>query len=103
MASRCFCSYRHVRTLLFQWQRAGWLRWQGKAGRGGHGLLTFLTTPDRLGQQLLEMALAQLVNLLRPMMGGQWQNDTLVLRISYYRPLESVAPSSTWRARFSPA
>lgn len=108
MARRCFCSDRHVRTLLSQWQQAGWLRWQGKAGRGGHGLLTFLTTPDRLRQQLLqtqlqagkgtdalqllEMAPAQLVNLLRPMMGGQWQNDAPVLRIPYYRPLESVAP-----------
>lgn len=26
MASRCFCSDRHLRTLLSQWQHAGWLR-----------------------------------------------------------------------------
>jgi MarR-like DNA-binding transcriptional regulator SgrR of sgrS sRNA len=25
-------------------------------------------------------------------MGGQWQNDSPVLRIPYYRPLESTEP-----------
>lgn len=108
MASRCFCSDRHLRTLLSQWQQAGWLRWQGESGRGKLGRLTFLRTPEQLRQQLLQtqlqagnaaealqlldMAPDRLVNLLRPLMGGQWQNDAPVLRIPYYRPLESVAP-----------
>lgn len=108
MASRCFCSERHLRTLLSQWQQAGWLRWQGESGRGKLGLLTFLRTPEQLRQQLLQtqlqagnaaealqvldMAPERLVSLLRPLMGGQWQNDAPVLRIPYYRPLESVAP-----------
>ncbi|MEZ3499749.1 SgrR family transcriptional regulator [Pantoea sp. KPR_PJ] len=108
MASRCFCSDRHLRTLLSQWQHAGWLRWQGESGRGKQGLLTFLCSPEQLRQQLLqtqlqagnaaealqllEMDPGRLVTLLRPLMGGQWQNDAPVLRIPYYRPLESVAP-----------
>lgn len=108
MASRCFCSDRHLRTLLSQWQHAGWLRWQGESGRGKLGLLTFLRTPEQLRQQLLQtqlqagnaaealqvldMAPERLMSLLRPLMGGQWQNDAPVLRIPYYRPLESVAP-----------
>ncbi len=108
MASRCFCSDRHLRTLLSQWQQAGWLYWQGESGRGKLGRLTFLRTPEQLRQQLLQtqlqagnaaealqlldMAPDRLVNLLRPLMGGQWQNDAPVLRIPYYRPLESVAP-----------
>ncbi|HBB3963096.1 TPA: hypothetical protein KAL08_000855 [Escherichia coli] len=29
LAERCFCSERHVRTLLRQAQEAGWLEWQG--------------------------------------------------------------------------
>ncbi|PLP84616.1 hypothetical protein JM40_03985, partial [Salmonella enterica] len=27
LAERCFCSERHLRTLLRQAQQAGWLRW----------------------------------------------------------------------------
>jgi len=108
MASRCFCSDRHLRTLLSQWQHAGWLRWQGESGRGKLGTLTFLRSPEQLRQQLLQtqlqagnaaealqvldMAPERLVDLLRPLMGGQWQNDAPVLRIPYYRPLDSVAP-----------
>ncbi|HAT24694.1 MAG TPA: peptide ABC transporter substrate-binding protein, partial [Pantoea septica] len=54
MASRCFCSDRHLRTLLSQWQHAGWLRWQGESGRGKLGTLTFLRSPEQLRQQLLQ-------------------------------------------------
>ncbi|MGC0091992.1 SgrR family transcriptional regulator, partial [Enterobacter asburiae] len=28
LAARCFCSERHVRTLLRQAQEAGWLSWR---------------------------------------------------------------------------
>lgn len=30
LAARCFCSERHVRTLLRQAQDAGWLSWQAR-------------------------------------------------------------------------
>ncbi len=30
LAERCFCSERHVRTLLRQAQEAGWLEWQAQ-------------------------------------------------------------------------
>ncbi|PUM81354.1 peptide ABC transporter substrate-binding protein, partial [Salmonella enterica subsp. enterica serovar Dublin] len=34
LAERCFCSERHLRTLLRQAQQAGWLRWEAQSGRG---------------------------------------------------------------------
>lgn len=108
MAECCFCSERHLRTLLTQWQQAGWLRWQGEAGRGKRGTLIFLCSPDQLRQQLLRQQLdaglsAQAIQLLQlapdglftvlqPLMGGQWHNDAPVLRIPYYRPLDNLAP-----------
>ncbi|MEG3128561.1 SgrR family transcriptional regulator [Pantoea cypripedii] len=108
MAQHCFCSERHIRTLLRQWQEAGWLRWLGTAGRGKQGTLTFLTTPDQLRQQLLQQQLAageatqalqvldvqpeHLLTMLRPLMGGQWLNQAPVLRIPYYRSLEALLP-----------
>lgn len=108
MAQHCFCSERHVRTLLRQWQQAGWLRWKGVAGRGKQGELTFLLSPDQLRQQLLTRQLdageavqalqvldlqpEKLVKMLRPLMGGQWQNQAPVLRIPYYRAMEPLRP-----------
>ncbi|WP_058972248.1 SgrR family transcriptional regulator [Type-D symbiont of Plautia stali] len=110
MAQHCFCSERHVRTLLRQWQDAGWLRWQGEAGRGKQGKLSFLVSPEQLRQQLLAQQLEageavqalqvldlhpeRLVKMLRPLMGGQWQNQAPVLRIPYYRAMEPLRPLS---------
>lgn len=45
LAERCFCSERHIRTLLRQAQEAGWLSWQATPGRGKRGTLVF--TPRR--------------------------------------------------------
>ncbi|MEG3109938.1 SgrR family transcriptional regulator [Pantoea sp. T14] len=108
MARYCICSERHLRTLLSQWQQAGWLRWQGEPGRGKQGRLEFILAPEQLRQQLLHSRLAsgdatealqvmevapeKLMSLLQPLMGAQWQNNAPVLRIPYYRPLESVQP-----------
>lgn len=108
LAERCFCSERHLRTLLRQAQQAGWLRWEAQSGRGKRGRLQFLVTPESLrtammeqalekGQQLNVLELAQLAPgelraMLQPFMGGQWQNDTPTLRIPYYRPLDPLQP-----------
>jgi MarR-like DNA-binding transcriptional regulator SgrR of sgrS sRNA len=108
LAARCFCSERHVRTLLNQLQDAGWLTWRARSGRGKRGELTFLVTPDSVrsgmmeevlhkGQhqnalELAQIAPEQLRHLLQPFLGGQWQNDTPTLRIPYYRPLEPLRP-----------
>lgn len=108
LASRCFCSERHVRTLLRQAQEAGWLTWRAQSGRGRRGALTFHVTPESLrntmmeealksGQQHNALELAQLAPedlraLLHPFLGGQWQNDTPTLRIPYYRSLEPLQP-----------
>ncbi len=108
LASRCFCSERHVRTLLRQAQEAGWLSWQAQSGRGKRGSLTFHATPESLRNEMMEEALksghqhnalelAQLAPedlraLLHPYLGGLWQNDTPTLRIPYYRSLDPLVP-----------
>lgn len=108
LAGRCFCSERHVRTLLRQAQEAGWLTWQAQSGRGKRGTLRFLVTPATLRNQMMEQALdkgrqqnalqlAQLApeelrSLLSPFLGGRWQNNTPTLRIPYYRPLAPLKP-----------
>lgn len=108
LAARCFCSDRHMRTLLRQAQEAGWLRWEARSGRGKRGVLTFLISPVTLRNEMMEQALnkgqqhnalelAQLAPielraLLHPFLGGQWQNNTPTLRIPYYRPLEPLHP-----------
>lgn len=110
MAERCFCSERHVRTLLRQWQQSEWLDWQAQSGRGKRGTLRFLQTPEQLRSvllqqqldgghpqqalQLAQLAPEQLAHLLQPFMGGQWQNNAPTLRIPYYRPLETIQPLS---------
>ena len=57
LAERCFCSERHVRTLLRQAQEAGWLEWQAQSGRGKRGQLRFLVTPESLRNAMREQAL----------------------------------------------
>ncbi|HDT2076028.1 MULTISPECIES: SgrR family transcriptional regulator [Enterobacter] len=108
LATRCFCSERHVRTLLRQAHDAGWLTWRAQSGRGKRGELTFHVSPESLrntmmeealkhGQQHNALELAQLApqelrSLLHPFLGGQWQNDTPTLRIPYYRSLDPLHP-----------
>jgi ABC-type uncharacterized transport system, periplasmic component len=108
LAERCFCSERHVRTLLKQATEAGWLSWHAQSGRGKRGTLSFHTTPDALRNEMMELALnkgqqqnalelaqlapVELRALLHPFLGGQWQNNTPTLRIPYYRPLEPLHP-----------
>ncbi|MWL74333.1 SgrR family transcriptional regulator, partial [Escherichia coli] len=57
LAGRCFCSERHVRTLLRQAQEAGWLSWTARPGRGKRGDLLFHVTPDALRNAMMEEAL----------------------------------------------
>ncbi len=108
LAERCFCSERHVRTLLRQLEAAGWVRWQASPGRGKRGQLEFLTSPQvvRAGMlegvlnkglqhsalELAQLAPDQLRQALQPFLGGQWQNNVPTLRIPYYRPLDKITP-----------
>ncbi|WP_346749681.1 SgrR family transcriptional regulator, partial [Salmonella enterica] len=100
LAERCFCSERHLRTLLRQAQQAGWLRWEAQSGRGNRGRLQVLVTPESLrtammeqalekGQPLNVLELAQLATgelraLLHPCLVCHWQNDTPPFLISHY-------------------
>lgn len=54
LAERCFCSERHIRTLLRQAQEAGWLTWEAQSGRGKRGKLQFLVTPESLRNTMME-------------------------------------------------
>ena len=108
LAVRCFCSERHVRTLLNQLADTGWLQWQAQSGRGKRGRLTFLRTPESVRAELMgrvldkglhqnALELAQIApdklrHFLQPFLGGQWQNNVPTLRIPYYRPLAPPAP-----------
>lgn len=106
LAERCFCSERHIRTLLSQLTDFGWLQWQAQSGRGKRGRLVFLRSPEDVRTELMEQVLHkglhqnaldlakiapdQLRHLLQPFLGGQWQNNVPTLRIPYYRPLEPI-------------
>ncbi len=92
LAERCFCSERHLRTLLRQAQQAGWLRWEAQSGRGKRGRLQFLVTPESLrtammeqalekGQQLNVLELAQLApGELRAMLQPLWAANGKTIR-----------------------
>ncbi|AJJ72743.1 SgrR family transcriptional regulator [Yersinia pseudotuberculosis] len=115
VASLLFCSERHARTLIQQLQMKSWLSWHSQVGRGKRAQLQCLKKPDALRaiylQQFLEQgdhqaafSIAQLEperlqTLLTPHMGGQWQADSPILRIPYYRELEPLNPmNATGRA-----
>ncbi|EMI7426611.1 SgrR family transcriptional regulator [Yersinia enterocolitica] len=115
VAGLLFCSERHARTLIQQLQANGWLSWHSQVGRGKRAQLQCLKSPDTLratymqafleqGDHQAALELAQLEPerlqaLLNPHMGGQWQADSPVLRIPYYRMLEPLNPlTATGRA-----
>ncbi|QHB33553.1 SgrR family transcriptional regulator [Yersinia canariae] len=115
VAGLLFCSERHARTLIQQLQANGWLSWHSQVGRGKRAQLQCLKSPDMLRASYLQgfleqgdhqaaLELAQLEperlqTLLNPHMGGQWQADSPVLRIPYYRTLEPLNPlTATGRA-----
>ncbi|AJI96663.1 bacterial extracellular solute-binding s, 5 Middle family protein [Yersinia ruckeri] len=111
LAALLFCSDRHARTLLQKFQQQGWLNWDAQVGRGKRAKIHCLKTPDELRAlclrqlldqgdhqgafQLAQLEPLQLHALLSPHMGGQWQADSPVLRIPYYRELESLVPLDT--------
>lgn len=111
LAKLFFCSDRHTRTLIQKFEEQGWLSWDAQVGRGKRARIHCLKTPDELRatylRQLLQQGdhqgafqLAQLEPqrlhaLLSPHMGGQWQADSPVLRIPYYRELEPLIPLET--------
>lgn len=115
VASLLFCSERHARTLIQQLQVNDWLSWHSQVGRGKRAQLQCLKNPETLratylqtfleqGDHQAALALAQLEperlqSLLNPHMGGQWQADSPILRIPYYRELEPLNPlTATGRA-----
>ncbi|KAB7898093.1 SgrR family transcriptional regulator [Rouxiella sp. S1S-2] len=105
-----FCSERHTRTLLTQFQEAGWISWSSQAGRGKRAQISCLKTPESLREsyllkllnegehsaalQLTQLDPQHLNSLLAPHLGGQWQEDAPTLRIPYYRPMQVLDPQT---------
>lgn len=85
LAERCFCSERHIRTLLRQAQESGWLSWKASSGRGKRGLLQFYKAPETLRNEMMEQALNK----------GQQQN---ALELAQLAPVELKALLSPFSA-----
>lgn len=110
LAAIFFCSERHTRTLITQFQQAGWISWSSQAGRGKRAEITCLQRPETLRESHLQKLLADgehsaalqfsqldpqhLNALLAPHLGGQWQEDAPTLRIPYYRALQRLDPQT---------
>ncbi|WP_045046067.1 SgrR family transcriptional regulator [Rouxiella chamberiensis] len=110
LAAIFFCSERHTRTLLTQFQQAGWIHWSAQAGRGKRAIITCLQTPDSLREGYLQKLLNEgdhsaalqlsqvdprhLNDLLVPHLGAQWQEDAPTLRIPFYRELQKLDPQT---------
>lgn len=110
LAAIFFCSERHTRTLLSQWQQADWIDWRAQAGRGKRAQITCLKTPEDLRSSCLQKLLNEgdhsaalqlsqldprhLNALFAPHLGGQWQADAPTLRIPFYRPLQYLDPQT---------
>ena len=108
LAETLFCTRRHVRVLLNQMSQAGWLAWQGEAGRGRHSRLQLLVSEAQLDQarastlleageldaavQALGADPRQLAALIRSQLGQHSHNDRQLLRVPYYRPLVDLHP-----------
>ncbi|ERT14065.1 HTH-type transcriptional regulator SgrR [Photorhabdus temperata] len=112
LANVLHCSKRHIRSLLNNMQKAGWLQWQAESGRGKRSQLNFLQDGRKLQQQraeeLLEQQniekLVQLVgdkNTVRQMVLSQierrFRQGKNLLRILYYRPFPNLLPGSPLR------
>jgi len=104
------CSERHTRTLLAQFQHAGWVSWQSQAGRGKRASIHCLTPPESLRESYLQQLLKNgehsaalqlseidpkhLNAMLAPHLGGQWLADAPTLRIPYYRTMQALDPQT---------
>ncbi|KAA1194946.1 HTH-type transcriptional regulator SgrR [Photorhabdus heterorhabditis] len=112
LANILHCSKRHIRSLLNNMQKAGWLQWQAESGRGKRSQLNFLRDGRELQQQRAEELLEQqniekLVQLVddkdavRQMVLSQierrFRQGKNLLRILYYRPFLNLLPGSPLR------
>lgn len=126
LAERCFCSERHIRTLLRRGSGGRLVKLAGQLRARQARNALFYKTPESLRNEMMEQALnkgqqqnalelaqlapVELKALLHPFLGGQWQNNTPTLRIPYYRPLEPLRPgfrpvvrNNIWPGRSIPA
>ncbi|WP_387492114.1 HTH-type transcriptional regulator SgrR [Photorhabdus sp. RM96S] len=112
LANVLHCSKRHIRSLLNNMQKAGWLQWQSESGRGKRSQLNFLRDGWEFQQQRAEELLEQhnvekLVQLVgdkdtvRHMVLSQierrFRQGKNLLRILYYRPFPNLLPGSPLR------
>ncbi|MFM2484838.1 HTH-type transcriptional regulator SgrR [Celerinatantimonas yamalensis] len=107
------CTPRHVRALLKQMQRQGWVSWQASIGRGHRSILQCLISQKELQQQQLRQlveqgklaealqlageAPQQLHQRLVEKLGFSTQHGQQILRVPYYRQMPNLDPSQWLR------
>ncbi|MFB9159076.1 SgrR family transcriptional regulator [Chromobacterium violaceum] len=113
LADLLCCTRRHMRSLLSQMQRLGWLEWSARSGRGSRSGLRFLRGMAELQRQQAEQLLEQgrveqavellgddprqLAPLLLSRLGHHWSQDRQVLGVPYYRPMPNLMPGTPLR------
>lgn len=112
IADMLFCSRRHVRTLLNNMQKKGWISWQAESGRGKRSTLIFHINGLELQQAqaehlLKEESIEKLVALvgdketIRQMVLSElersYRQGKNLLRIIYYRDFPNLMPGTPMR------
>ncbi|MGO2305066.1 MAG: HTH-type transcriptional regulator SgrR [Providencia sp.] len=107
IADTLFCSRRHVRTLLNNMQRQGWLSWQAESGRGKRSALLFHVNGLELQQAQAERLLKdESIDKLVALVGDKetirqlvlselersYRQGKNLLRIIYYRDFPILLP-----------
>lgn len=107
------CTRRNARMVLSKLEEQGWLTWQPSVGRGKLSRLAFLRSEIALkeeqaahwlGQGKMDQALAcldhdstKLAALIQKQMGPSTQNGRQIVRLPYYRQLETLDPCKPLR------
>ncbi|OOE49404.1 SgrR family transcriptional regulator [Salinivibrio kushneri] len=107
------CTRRNARMVLSKLEEQGWLTWQPSVGRGKLSRLAFLRSEMALreeqaahwlAQGKMDQALAcldhdstKLAALIQKQMGPSTQNGRQIVRLPYYRQLETLDPREPLR------
>lgn len=107
------CTRRNARMVLSKLEEQGWLTWQPSVGRGKLSRLAFLRSEMALREEQAAHWLAQgkmdhalacldhdstkLAALIQKQMGPSTQNGRQIVRLPYYRQLETLDPREPLR------
>jgi SgrR family transcriptional regulator len=113
LADRLFCTRRHMRNIVAEWQALGWIEWLARSGRGGRSTLSFLFSVEALQREralslidsgrfeqavgLLNAEPDELAAFLMSRLGQRWDRGRQVLTVPYYRALPNLVPTALQR------